>query len=628
MVMKTEEKANSKQIVEMLRKSRIAQHVNLAQLAEGVCTRSMLQKVEYGERTVNRNSLNRLLARLGVDQKKYEKYLYYTEYDEWKLKNDIINAVEENRLQLAKELLADYEKAYAHIGDIELQFLKFMKAQVLQHMNPQAYSDEIYRLYREAMLLTVPNVYEKETITLMLSTDELNLVLECRNREMYTTDVYEIFDIYRGFIKYIDNTRFDIGARAKIYPKVVVYMYNNVKKCIATINRQAQYTMYRRIMEYCQIAIDILREDCKSYYMCELFKAYMDILVYLIDTTSDRQEREQYQASLEQVKRWNDTYIDVCTQYDVPYLMIDCCYLYREEDVYCINDVIRKRRKMLGITMTKLSDGICSTRTIRRLERRECKALEGIVDELFGRLGMSNEYANMGIVTDKKEDIELYEQCRRYLNSKDYERAEALCAKLEKRLPDTIVNKQILLQTRSLIEWNQRRIGIEQHICDLKKAVAYTLPSSRTKTNEVFLSYPEIAGIHAVGIALKQVGRNEKAVIYIEELVKYFKLVEGEKNAENVIGLYEMVMSLYANILGSMSMFEESNLIFSKLNKIMLKLRRTNIIHFNIYNIAWNKNECYNLENEFKEQIKICVNLCQLTKNNYYESSYLSKLNN
>lgn len=626
--MKTEEKANSKQINEMLRNSRIAQQVNMAQLAEGVCTRSMLQKVEYGERTVNRNSLNRLLARLGVDQKKYEKYLYYTEYDEWKLKNDIINAVEENRLQLAKELLGAYEKAYAHIGDIELQFLKFMKAQVLQHMNPQDCSDEIYRLYREAMLLTVPNVYEKETITLMLSTDELNLVLECRNREMYTTDVYEIFDIYRGFIKYIDNTRFDIGARAKIYPKVVVYMYNSVKKCIATINRQAQYTMYQRIMEYCQIAIDILREDCKSYYMCELFEAYMDILVYLIDTTVDVQERERYQALLEQVKRWNDTYINVCTQYDVPYLMIDCCYLYREEDVYCINDVIRKRRKMLGITMTKLSDGICSTRTIRRLERRECKALEGIVDELFGRMGMSNEYANMGIVTDKKEDIELYEQCRRYLNSKDYDRAEALCVKLEKRLPDTIVNKQILLQTRSLIEWNQKRIGIEQHICDLKKAVAYTMPSSRTRTNEVFLSYPEIAGIHAVGIALKHVGRNEEAVRYIEELVKYFKLVEGENNAENVIGLYEMVMSLYANILGSMSRFEESNLIFSKLNKIMLKLKRTNIIHFNIYNIAWNKNECYNLENEFKEQIKICVNLCQLTKNNYYESSYLSKLNN
>lgn len=624
---KTEEKARSKRIVEMLRNSRRTQNVNLEQLAEGVCTRSMLQKVEYGERTVNRNSLNRLLARLGVDQKKYEKYLYYTEYDEWKLKNDIINAIEDGKLELAESLIDDYDKDYFSIGNIEQQFSIFMRAQILQHKNSSEYDDELYNLYQQAMLLTVPNAYERETSSLMLSTDELNLILECRNREMYTNDAFEIFDIYRGFIKYIDNTRFDIGARAKIYPKVVVCMYNQVKKYVESMEVSALYKMYRRIAKYCEQSVDILFDDCKSYYMYELFMAYIEILETLMKVSDDENERRDFSERCTQLKKWSDTYKEVCEEYEIPYLMLDSCYLYREEEVYCINDVIYKRRKMLGITMTKLSEGVCSERTIRRLERRECKALEGIVDELFWKLGMSDEYANMGIVTNNKEDVELYEQSRRAINAKEYGKAEQIIELLEQRLDDCQLNKQAILEIKCLIDLHRGMMSEEEHIRALEEIVSCTLDMSKLhkKNVDICLSKREMTCINSMAKALKRNKQYEKALDMVGVLKKYCDSLEENGFEDTFFGLYEVIMCFYASLIGSMGQYERSTSISDKLNKLSLKLKRTNMLHYNMYNIFWNACEM-DKNIEPNKELEKCVRLCQLTRNKFFEDCYIQKM--
>ena len=65
-----------KRVIELLHDSRRQRHVIIERLCDGICTKSMLEKVELGKRTLNRNYLNRLLARLGIDQRKYEKYRY------------------------------------------------------------------------------------------------------------------------------------------------------------------------------------------------------------------------------------------------------------------------------------------------------------------------------------------------------------------------------------------------------------------------------------------------------------------------------------------------------------------------------------------------------------------------
>ena len=354
----------------------------------------------------------------------------------------------------------------------------------------------------------------------------------------------------------------------------------------------------------------------------------MEVLEYLIDKSENDNERNTYLETLENLHRWNDTYISVCNQYEISHLMKDCCYLYREEDVYCINDVIRKRRKMLKMTMTNLSEGICSERTIRRLERRECKALEGIVDELFCKLGMSSEYANMGIVTENRDDVELYEIYRRAINANEVSKAEEAVEKLEKILPEYSCNKQVLLEAKSVIKWSKGELSSEQQIENLKEILCCTIDINDIKSDykSMHLSWLEISCINSMAVAMARLkdyhGAKEKMLVILE----YFKYFEESKLEYAIIGLYEMVMSFYASLIGSMREFDESMDILSKLNKLLLKLRRTNLLHYNEYNIAWNNKELSKSDKFNREDIEKCVNLCQLTRNKHYETSYLSRL--
>ena len=149
---------NIKRVIELLHDLRRERHVHIERLCHGICTKSMLQKVELGKRRLNPFCLNRLLARLGIDQKKYEKCLYYAEYEKWKDKNDIIDLVEDGKLQQAEKMLLMLESKCSEKERIDLQFCKFIHAQILQQQG--ASDDELFSLYRDALLLTVPNAYE------------------------------------------------------------------------------------------------------------------------------------------------------------------------------------------------------------------------------------------------------------------------------------------------------------------------------------------------------------------------------------------------------------------------------------------------------------------------------------
>lgn len=65
---------------------------------------------------------------------------------------------------------------------------------------------------------------------------------------------------------------------------------------------------------------------------------------------------------------------------------------------------------MLGITPGELYDGICSVKTLRRLERRETTPQRAIVEPLFARLGLSGELTQTELVTDDPEAKRLMEK--------------------------------------------------------------------------------------------------------------------------------------------------------------------------------------------------------------------------
>ena len=616
---------SQKRIVEMLITLRNEKGISREKLSEGICTESMYARVEKGERILDNVTTNRFLSRLGVDQAKYEKFLDYTEYDRWKLRNDIINAIEDDRLKEAEEYLSSYETEDIEDGKVEKQLCLFMRAQILQHRG--ADDNEIFALYKEAVGITMPRIDEVKLGEMVLSVEELNLALEYKKRTARGQSADRIFSIYEEFFQYIAKAGYDTGVMVKIYPKVVVYLCNDVLNDMETVKEDDRKQLYTRLADLCHKAMELLMDDNTSFYMIELFEVYEKLLNIMVSVTKDENRIMEYKETIEQIKTWRETLKGVYEQYGVSPYMNDGCYLYREEGVHCINDVIRKRRKMKNMTEKELCDGICSERTVKRAERRETKLQKSITDELFEKLDMVAEYMNTGIITDSKEAVNIYEKYRKAINEYDMDMAEKLLDKLQEMLPEHPQNTQILMHSRSVINKKRGDISKEEHIEELKKVIRSTIDMDGLNDMEdVYLSQMENKYIYSIAITLKEVEKYDEACKFMDVLVKLCRNMEKEKVEDSFIVMNEVVMYAYANLIGSMGRYEESNAIAGKLIKLFLKLRRTNLLHLSMFNIAWNQKESDNNIEKYVKDIRRCMSLCSITKNMYYERCYKREL--
>lgn len=616
---------SQKRIVEMLITLRNEKGISREKLSEGICTESMYARVEKGERILDNVTTNRFLSRLGVDQAKYEKFLDYTEYDRWKLRNDIINAIEDDRLKEAEEYLSSYETEDIEDGKVEKQLCLFMRAQILQHRG--ADDNEIFALYKEAVGITMPRIDEVKLGEMVLSVEELNLALEYKKRTARGQSADRIFSIYEEFFQYIAKADYDTGVMVKIYPKVVVYLCNDVLNDMETVKEDDRKQLYTRLADLCHKAMELLMDDNTSFYMIELFEVYEKLLNIMVSVTKDENRIMKYKETIEQIKTWRETLKGVYEQYGVSPYMNDGCYLYREEGVHCINDVIRKRRKMKNMTEKELCEGICSERTVKRAERRETKLQKSITDELFEKLDMVAEYMNTGIITDSKEAVDLYGRYRKAVNEKEIDKAEELIDELQHILPKHPINTQVLMRARSVIKKRRGDISKEQHIQELLDVLSNTIDISKINDiKEMYLSLLESKCIYSIAITLKEAERYDEAYMCINIIVQYYLYTEEQGIADSFITMYEMVMNAYASLLGSMGIYKESDIISHKLIKLCLKLRRTNVLHLNIFNIAWNKKESDGNMMVYHSEIARCMELCKLTKNIFYERCYRREL--
>lgn len=379
--------SNVKRVIKLLHDSRREKHVSIQHLCDGICTKSMLEKVELGKRKLNPFYLNRLLARLGIDQKRYEKYLYRAEYDKWKIRNEILDFIDNGDLISAEEMADRFERECGERDKIGLQFCKFVKAQILQCRGTN--DNELFRLYQDALLMTVPNAYETEMKKLLLSADEYNLVLECRYRELGESDISEIFEIYEGLIGYIDKIGYEDSIRAKVYPKTIVHLWSFIDKQKEEMDSKYKIYLFFRILEYCDNSIVLLRQNRLFYYLYEVLQIRVEVLGYISNSDIKDDKKQGYRVMLFETEEELKKYKEKCRSLKISPYTLNCSYLYREEGVFCINELVQSRRETMGMTMRALSDNICSDRTISRFETKSCNTHGDIVNELCVRLGIT-----------------------------------------------------------------------------------------------------------------------------------------------------------------------------------------------------------------------------------------------
>ena len=599
-----------KYLMELRRKDNISMSV----ICEGICDVSVMSRIENGEREVSKLVQDRLLGRLGVASENFENMVFSDEYERWKIRQRIIALIQQEKIEDADVLLEKMYKDNRLAGRrqsvedldaiLEMQFYLAMKAQIRRCKN--ADDKELRKLYANALRQTVVGFDKSTSVRNFLnnkrfSVEELNLLIEYGR---YLPAAKGI-TLIRGLIEYIDNADVVKLVKAKVYPKAVYYLYESeIQKGVDDTKK------IMHLIGYVTKAIEYLRDSLRSFYLYELLDIKMKLIAMCEKDAAKQWDLETY--SLENDRIIDSDYMNsygntekysMREQYiwcryahlvlEKMYLMsgtrcdtFEYSYNYADRDVYCIEDVIRIRRNMLNISMGKLCSGICSERTISRIERKLVKPQAATVHKLFERLGLSCEFSRTELTSSDIRAQETLALIRIYLNDGNSDKVDELLEALSEYVDfDIPQNRQIILRIKACNMRMAKKISDAEFVKYVKEALECTLPYEVAVSDiEKYMSNEEISCINNILITkssdIKEVGECYNA---LRSLYK-----SSSDMICNFLSMYEFVMQPVASYCGDCGMYDEADEIEKIIFVNTMRNRRLTVVSKVIYCLLWN----------------------------------------
>ena len=597
---------------DLLKELREKQQVTLEKLGVGLCDPGKLSRIENGKAEADKLLKDRLLDRLGVAEENYENFLYYSDYKVWKERQDIIHNLLYGKLEEAKQLLEEYRNTYSMELPLQYQFYLSMLAQVKNIENAER--RERKELFEQALKLTVPKEAFYEQECMLLSVEELNLLMEY---VFYHEDEFSL-NWYEKMISYIESLNLDYLAKAKIYPKLIVYFYH--KWDVYGVENREEIS---KLLRFCNRAIKILQKGNRMFYLWELLQIKEKLLQWLIQENAEKGEN-----AVKQLKEWKQTCVnwyttlaEVYEEYNVPKETKDFCYVYVDREAHCIGDVIRIRRKMFGMTMQQLSDGICSERTISRLERNVTEPHRDIVRELFERLRMPGEFCRRDLVTENPEVLRLFSEAKHKSHKRENDASDLILEQISSMVSFEIPgNKQTLMRLKLLNQWHKKKKNKEEldrkyFVEELKKILEDTVPYEiAVASGEKYLTQNEIFCLQNIMIRANDTFEEKEQCTSV-----LYELFDRQRRLEECFEAYELVMGTIASDLGNKGEYDLSDKIGLKILMGGLLYRRLGWICSELYDLHWNDVQRTKNQHQVKrgadtkKEILKCIYFCEMS---------------
>ncbi len=597
-------------------------------LVEGLINVSLLSRIENGERPLYKTMRNRLLGRLGVTPDMYENLLNNEDYITWKWHHHILYAIEQKDFQKAVQLIQDYEKQEPLDDKTKQQFCVVMCAEVLRLQG--ADNAKLASLYERAVYLTVPQVeqiYNDDVPEKLLSVLEVNTILEY---EYYKKSKEKNFvKKCKYWIAYVEESFFDRLSKVKIYPKIVWYYLREM----LSVDSELDLLELEDALQYCEQAIELLRDTKRAYYLVELLAYKQKVLTDIIEKLikMDRlQKVEAYKTLLQESIEMEQLLKNLYTAYHVSEYMQDCTYLYRQRWVFAIGDVLRIRRNMLGLTQEQVCDGICSVKSLRRAEKKQVNMQQEPLEQILRRLGVSKEIQKTALVTNDKSVLYLKNELSIYRNNRETDKARVLLRQLRDKICLEIPeNMQFVMECEASLDWMEGMITKEEFAAKEEEALRYTLKAdSFYDAEEVYLTETEMSCICKKMQLVDTIEKRES----IAFLLHFFEKFEKENLLSEYIAMYEFVMANVTNELSSMGEYQLAIALDKKVLGEVLRCRRLCIINEFLYDILWSDMQQKLTARQQVEKEKMtndlrqCIIISHFCKRTFYERFYQSKI--
>lgn len=275
---------------------------------------------------------------------------------------------------------------------------------------------------------------------------------------------------------------------------------------------------------------------------------------------------------------------------------------------YYVGDIIYKRRNMLGMSRDELAKGICSTRTLLRIENMQADAQWSIISELLGRLHLPMQICRGDLVTSDFKLIMDKKRLTKLDDNEEYDKADEILRRIKNRLDLSIkMNAQFINMFDCLRQYRTLKIDKQTFEEDIWKILAIT---GITKKN-VFDPKGYYTWIEKN--VFYHIAKNKKM---IKEFGSY--AYEMYYKAEKAIDFshYEMNMELFARQFEDAGEMEEAVRIRKKMMIKLLNRDRPLQLALNAINLCCSE-ACVKADYKDKkyiDQMEKIIAFCDLIK--------------
>lgn len=539
--------------------------IPLHQLSHGLCSPAFLNRIENGKREVGKQMTDAFFQRLGKPVELFDRILDWGEFQRWKQRQDIISHLCHGEADAARSkanayLTADagvLDRQFAQIAEINCCYLEGADAQKLLPM------------VQDALSLTQPDFGQVPLDAMLLSQNEGRLLFAYLQLREKIEGFDAVTENYRALLKYFKQPRYESRERVYLHPYVACRVVEN----------DYNEGRYSDALAVCEDALAELTIEKRLY-------AYDDLLEWKQKIYDAMGNSDRMPGKLLEHLKMILAYAPKRTE-----LLIPCD---ERGNVYCLNQVIRDRRKLLGISQEALAEGICDPRTLIRIENHGGNLHRKNRRALLQRVNMSGERYDYEVITDHYEDYLLRSELDRALTAGMIESARWFFDNLQKRIPDIPTNHQYMIKTlNKLTRFSCRghcdAISPSETLNQLEEALHLTLPLDPKNISDFppsILSVNELLLFQSVALCCEKLGHLDECVACLS----YAKqcLENTDTSASYYGSLYTQVGLNLASRLGNLGRWDESNTLLRSCLNLSLEHGDSRRIAKYFYGIAWN----------------------------------------
>ena len=422
----------------MLKNIRETLGIERSVVYEGICSEAAYERYETGENELNLIRLFFFLERMGISNERFEVMIpdYIYEFYNWY--ENCMKLTEQRDWEGLKTERSKFDKLELEDKEIQSSYRDYIDYIIARYADKD--NEKAHTFIHKALSHTVKDIEAIAKEKKRLSVFEWNIFINLYDLkyEMKPDNNAEITDMLYDLYNYHKGNMEEIIIMCKILPKLGLNILLNEKDRLLSAERV-------------EIEKEILSILIKYYS----WVGVPEVLRLLCMDTRTHHEKILYSKQREAFVRTIKKY-GFSEEYRIE--------MFREAyPIYTLfSDNIKAHREKMGLTIEKVSEGICAFETYSRYERGVKYPKKKNLSRLAERLGMEWFLIRGDMEVDDYESLVLATECRRLTATKELDAFRKNIRELKDRVDMEIPRNRLAVGFFELLTKNSSKVTIEE----------------------------------------------------------------------------------------------------------------------------------------------------------------------